>query len=225
MRRVSPNLRAFGNVSGQTSIANATLPFTDRLECALPYAQMTMLTTPSSTGLTAIGAFRMNSLYDPDYSGVGHQPYQYDQVAPQYAYQIVRAVKWKVTFNAAVVPGIWVGVNFYNTSNTNGSCAGKSLDIILERNNTKMRPLTSTGSQQLILEGTCHPWKLFGITEQQWMAGTVSYGAGVTGNPLAGVQMEIVIVDPEARTSQNVYVVTELDYRVQFYGLINPLQS
>lgn len=49
-----------------------------------------------NTGTTTVAAtqqFRLNSLYDPDYTGSGHQPYYYDQIAALYAEYCVYGVK------------------------------------------------------------------------------------------------------------------------------------
>lgn len=42
--------------------------------------------------------FRLNSLYDPDYTGVGSQPYGTDQWANFYTYYVVEAAKIQVLF-------------------------------------------------------------------------------------------------------------------------------
>lgn len=39
---------------------------------------------------------RMNSVYDPNQSGTGHQPYLHDQLAIYWTRYIVRACKWRV---------------------------------------------------------------------------------------------------------------------------------
>lgn len=215
----------FDDVSGNVSRANARLPFTDRLECTLPYAQTFSLSTPSGTSLAATSAYRMTGVYDPDQSGTGHQPFQYDQVQDLYGFYIVKACRYKITFNAAAVPGLWVGVNLFNSSNGNGSAYAKTTDVIIERNGTKLRPLPSTGGQVVVMSGVCHPWRLFGITREQWLQNTISYGSATNTTPLAQVFLEVIVVDPEGRTAQNVYVTAELEYDIEFYGYITPLQS
>jgi hypothetical protein len=42
--------------------------------------------------------FRLNSLYDPDVTGGGHQPYLYDFMVDKYNRYLVLKTKWKVTF-------------------------------------------------------------------------------------------------------------------------------
>lgn len=45
----------------------------------------------SSTGMSYY-SYRANSIYDPNYSGVGHQPRGYDELAPFYRkYEVVRS--------------------------------------------------------------------------------------------------------------------------------------
>lgn len=46
-----------------------------------------------TTGTGMVQQFRLNSLYDPDYTYTGHQPYYYDQMTPQYATYRVYSVK------------------------------------------------------------------------------------------------------------------------------------
>lgn len=67
-----------------------------------PYRKFVYNDTGFTTTLTSIAAttwhlFRGNSLYDPDYTGVGVQPYGYDQICPAfYTEYCVRAAKISV---------------------------------------------------------------------------------------------------------------------------------
>lgn len=60
----------------------------------LRYAQQINL-TPSVGGANHL--FRLNSLYDPDYTGVGHQPLGYDQWTTIYDKYAVRRARIKIT--------------------------------------------------------------------------------------------------------------------------------
>lgn len=84
--------------------------------CKLLYTDGVLLATSAGVGFTTY-SFRANSLFDPDYTGTGHQPYRYDQLAT--IYQKYRVVSSKITVNfstgdktvAATDTGPWqVGV-------------------------------------------------------------------------------------------------------------------
>lgn len=71
--------------------------FPDELVTTLRYADVITLT--SAVGAVAINAFRMNSLFDPDFTGTGHQPYYFDQLAALYnSYTVIKS-NLKVQFS------------------------------------------------------------------------------------------------------------------------------
>lgn len=61
------------------------------------YADSLDLDNTSGGTTLASAIFRLNGLYDPNYSGVGHQPMGYDQLTPLYQRYLVRGVKVIVT--------------------------------------------------------------------------------------------------------------------------------
>lgn len=63
------------------------------------YAQKFSL-NPSSGGLAAVQIFSANGLYDPDISGIGHQPMGFDQIQAFYDHHVVIASKVKVWFSS-----------------------------------------------------------------------------------------------------------------------------
>lgn len=65
----------------------------------MKYTDGVLLTTTTGIGVTTY-AFRANSLFDPDQTGTGHQPYRFDQLAA--IYQRYRVLKSKITVDWSV---------------------------------------------------------------------------------------------------------------------------
>jgi len=58
--------------------------------------------TDNLTGLMGTDyAFRLNSMYDPNFSGTGHQPQGYDQMASVYGRYTVYKVRLSIRITAA----------------------------------------------------------------------------------------------------------------------------
>lgn len=62
-----------------------------RTRTTLKYCQQFSLS--SSSGAMGTQVFRASSVYDPDYSGIGHQPMYFDQLAALYQHYIVHKSK------------------------------------------------------------------------------------------------------------------------------------
>ena len=81
----------------------------NKLKTTLNYVQEVTI----DPGLASIAAhyFRANSIFDPDLTGVGHQPLTRDEYAALYGYYRVLSSRIKVTpvfdSNTAVNPGYW----------------------------------------------------------------------------------------------------------------------
>lgn len=57
-------------------------PFSARTVCIMRYS--TNVNLDATTSVNATYVFRANSIFDPDYTGTGHQPYGHDQYAAIY---------------------------------------------------------------------------------------------------------------------------------------------
>jgi len=77
-------------------------------------------------GTPALYQFRANSMYDPDYTGSGHQPMFRDEMAAQYNYYTVISSYIKVTFPAEGYDkrtiSMWVDDDISTPSNINQMC-------------------------------------------------------------------------------------------------------
>lgn len=63
-------------------VAMSRLGYPDSLTCVLTYADVFAIAPGSQAGTYT---FRGNSLFDPDYTSTGHQPYYYDQLSAIYS--------------------------------------------------------------------------------------------------------------------------------------------
>lgn len=84
-----------------TGLSRSDFGFPDRLRTKLHYCDVVQLS--ASAGSPGLWQFRLNNMFDPDLTGVGHQPQWYDQLSAVYSYVSIAASKIKVTFIPANV--------------------------------------------------------------------------------------------------------------------------
>lgn len=92
-RNVAADALVMPNISAKTF----DFGFPSSLVTTLRYADVYTLT--STTQAVAKQVFRMNSLFDPDFTGTGHQPYYFDQIAAIYGGYCVLGAKLKAIFS------------------------------------------------------------------------------------------------------------------------------
>lgn len=82
MRRKTRRIRR--RRSKRQAVSNFSVsPIPLQYKTRMKYVQTFKILTASGSDY-AINTFRLNSIYDPDESGVGHQPYGYDTLEPLY---------------------------------------------------------------------------------------------------------------------------------------------
>lgn len=110
--------------------------FPKKIITILRYYQSDVLT--SNLGSIANTVFRMNSLFDPDFTGTGHQPMYYDRYAALYSNYRVLGSRLSTTFYpthdaTAVSNGPYIiGMHKSHLS----SSLASSLDAVQEQNDT-----------------------------------------------------------------------------------------
>lgn len=121
-----------GRARGPVNLTVLGDPFPIRMRTRLRYAQTNSLTA-GSTGLFGTErVFRLNSLYDPDLTGVGHQPYGYDTLATLYVRCKVHAVSVLLTFTDPSADGVLIAAHFQNPD-TPTTITGYDTDTVMER--------------------------------------------------------------------------------------------
>jgi len=96
-----------GAGSSLTKEIESTMPlFPARTYKALRYSTSCLLTV--TNGIPGGYVFRANDLFDPDFTGTGHQPMGFDQMM--------------ISYNHFTVVKAWIKVIFRNTSTSGGPC-------------------------------------------------------------------------------------------------------
>lgn len=154
--------RRKGLSAGVTTNVNRSLqPFADRYICKQKYS----CTVPTDA-VTGQRVFNLNSVFDPDRTGLGHQPYGFDYIIPMYNKYRVISCGWRVQMplNTANPPLTLGGL----PSNDPG-IVWSSTDELLE--NPRCKYITQLpGAPATTLSGKIYLPKLIGKTKAQYMA-------------------------------------------------------
>lgn len=134
---------------------------------------------PGIGGTTANNIFRLSSIFDPDFTGIGHQPLGRDQLAVLYErYQV-----WKVDFHIVYVNTDGSNVQRCGYTVSDDSTTAASGEIYIEQGNSEWDILGIAGGQsKKVFSGSVKLNECHGISYKQYMAND-DYGAKFGSNP------------------------------------------
>lgn len=206
--------------NGYTGLNRPRFSFLDpHMYVTLKYSQNITLTNLTTVASNQV--FRLNSIFDPDFTGGGHQPYGFDQLAALYNRYRVLKTHWKVQ---------WGGAN--NTipvlvTPTNGALpvaitTGATFEAASEVPFASVRMLSS-GGPTIICSGTMPLNVLGGVSVREFVADD-RFEATTSANPAEVVLLNVASFNPNAVTSV-VYFVITLEYYVDLHDPILVAQS
>lgn len=140
-RRTRRRYRRYARRRRTTNIPPKGQPFPDRYRFNLRYVQYHQLDPASTT--FAKQTFFVNSLYDPDYTGTGHQPMGYDQLTPLYNRYVVTGAKITTSFetsSASMTTGTTVGITVHEGGSFYAS-ASQDVETLIEQGKTTYKML------------------------------------------------------------------------------------
>jgi len=198
---------------------NGNSPFPPNKLYKLKYTESFVFST-DSTPLRVYGTqqrWNLNSLFDPDSTGTGHQPYGFDALAIAYnRYKVVGVtVEMEVTDPSA--DGIRIGACLLNPANAGGTISGVDPDVVAERNQGYFFDINNSGRQVEKRRFFVPMYKVAGVTKLQFNADPDNYTAPVNGNPGSLCQLCIAAVDMRAASMKTVMITTTLTYHAMFY--------
>jgi len=217
IRRSQRRNRRRGIRSGALTTVNRSLqPFPNRYICKMKYA--TNIATAAASGSYV---FNLNSLFDPDRTGVGHQVYGFDNLALLYNRYRVISCGWRVINPAG---------NFDGGSVMTACLPNNDLSIVftdageMTENPRAKYIVQNPGGPITPLKGKSYIPKLVGRTKSQYMADD-RYQADVTASPIehALLYLQTFSSNGQPLPSINLHVV--LEYTVEFFDVKHVAQS
>ncbi len=208
-------------------VQRGIVPFAAVFKCRLRYFERITLSTTSSVNTASVYSFRLNSLYDPNYTGTGHQPYQFDQLTTIYNNYRVERADFKVVFIPDfATQGLQGGAACFTDTNVADSSNGKTLSELKEKAVTQFRPIATQDNRAnyATLRGSILMHKGFGVTPVQYQ-GDDNFQAQYNANPSRTFYLELGLVDPGANPGSTTWVDVEITYHTTMWGYKGPSQS
>jgi len=170
-----------------------------------------LLTNNLPTGNGAQQTMNLNSVFDPDRTGVGHQPLYYDQITVLYNRYRVLKVKWKVTFAPATNPiyALVVPINGLLASSITTSATFETAS-----ENPRARFSTVGTSMPYVIEGSIALNDLNGSSITEYLADD-RFESVVTSSPSEVITLVIGLYNPNAVTvaiNQSVELIFYTDF-------------
>jgi len=186
--------------------------FPSRARIPLRYVAYYRINPGVLTGTDTI--FSLNSIFDPDVSGAGHQPREFDTWATLYAKYRVHSCTATLMARQRAAHGLNV---WMIPSNSSATFATANIPSELPR----AVKVGMTGSSQPIVEKTekfdCHA--ILGVTKAQYVANEGT-AALVTADPAEAVYLHIWAQQPDATTVLDFEFELVLTYDCEFFDRV-----
>jgi len=194
----SKNAWSFNN-----RLARLFNPFPDRLSLTLRYSDQKQIVC--TAGVSTVNQFRPYSIYDPDYTSAGHQPYGYDQIAALYNHYFVRKAVMTV-----------IPLTPYNgrlcSQLTDDTSVQASVNTVNELKDT-ITVYQSVASRPNMLRIIYDPSKVFpGKTPED-------LSAIMTANPTEGQYFNIQVYGDNNTASVTIYCIVNIEFVVDVWEL------
>jgi len=220
----NPNRHRMTGPINSTSIVRGRIfsPVPQEMNATLKYVDVL---SGTASGINFLANYSLNSLFDPEITGTGHQPLGFDQYSTLYQQYRVNAAKIKVTAIAGQVGGTgnddFILAVLPNFSQYTTSLASETL---LEQDNVAWEwcpcsvDVNHTGSANKSVEFYSKMSNYFGlptiIPENNFVAGT---GSNPSSNAWAAVQL-----NPQPSGGEIDYsLIVEITYYATFLRPIN----
>lgn len=150
---------------------------------------------------------RLNSLFDPNYTGTGHQPFGFDQLTALYSRYRVYKCKWQITaeandrFQMAVLP-------------VNGAQTFSSASLASEYPHS-MTKMYSIGGSAIVFRGACYLPRLGGDKRAEYRSDD-RFQAQIGASPTEVMNLHIVANNTATGTIALAFNITLIFYAELF---------
>lgn len=168
--------------------------------------------------------WNLNDMFDPDKTGVGHQPYLHDTYSALYYRYKVIWVKVHQYITDPTADGIIVA-NYLRTPSNTSTIAGASPQVVNERPGCSTKIINNTGRQVVTYSRRIDIAKACGLSRAQFNADFTILSTTSGASPTLIPTLVTAIAALDATSTPTVNVVTHLTYGVQWYDRKTQSQS
>jgi hypothetical protein len=216
------------NTAIRLSLGSASLftadPFPPRTRRVLRYAETFQFTTGAAGVLGTEQVMRLNSLFDPNSTGVGHQPYGFDQLALLYAKYRVLTCHVELRFTTPGAANDILCVALFSGVGNILTLTGASPDYITECGRAKTAHLSSAGSRYAVIKTTIPIHKIAGVPEST-VLNESDWAAQNNANPTNVATVTFSVGSYSGQGGEAVSCQVVLLYDSLFYDRIGVTQS
>lgn len=172
---------------------------------------MTSLTTTSAWDYL----FRLNSPFDPNFTGTGYQPAGFDQWSALYSKYRVNSAEWRV----GVIPSDGAyGLNFCCIERGESTLDGNFYNLAMEPR-SKVGFIGTRGAPPMTLTGGVTIRDIFGVTAIEYKDD--DYAALISTNPANQAYLYLKCVQPGGEVpTADTQVMVEIRYNVTFFARV-----
>jgi len=193
-------------------VGRALNPISQNYVCKLKYCSAVV------TNNAGQYVFNLNSLFDPDLTGVGHQPYGYDQLAVLYNRYRVIGTSWHVTCLKQSAPVVLAALPANETTSGIITCSEM-------RENPRAKFINQNpGSAVKTLSGYTSIPSLVGRSKAQYMADD-RYQADTASSPNEFARLNILANGSADQPLAGEPLQVTLEFTVEFFDLKHLAQS
>lgn len=189
-----------------TVVQRGITPIAPRTITRLRYTSVISRTL--NAGIAADNVYRLNSIFDPDFTGTGTQPYGHDTYAQLYNRYRVFAASYRVTFNTTSV-----NAALFSVVPNNSTSSISDIELAREMPRSKSKVGGQQGTSPAVIYGRISMPALNGQNRTQYMSDD-RFQAIFGNNPTEDLCLHIVSQSPDNIT---VRAVIDIVYHVEMF--------
>lgn len=176
------------------------------------YSQLSNAVTAFTCGNEQ--AFRINSIWDPDFTSTGSTVIGWTNFNALYDRYIVRGVKIELEFHDPNQDGVIC----YASLNQSATLQNQSDDVASGQSLVYSSVINNTGSQKKSFKFYVKPWSMLGLSKLEWMATKSTHTSIMNNNPADVIYLRTACSSPNTGgTTGQIRVSIRLIYYVEFY--------
>jgi hypothetical protein len=201
----NPSLDPFVNPTAGPAASGVRVGFPANRTVNLNYCENGSLV--STTGVTAMRQFRINSAYDPDITYTGHQPMGYDQWSLFYNHYVVESIDYEIAVSSSNSGSHIIGIHLSDDVTVPYLVPSELMEL------GDPTALYTGAITPHIFRGHVDMAKFFNRKD---IAADDQLRAAVTGNPTEQAVLSVWAVNADLASTATYYLIIKLSMKIRF---------